>query len=173
MANMLAVKRQLREVGFTNKHWGWSGIRQLPLILDRDERIDRIITGFYSGGHALVIATNKRIMIVDKKPMSFDAQEIHYEMVTEVEHYMGIFTAKLKIHCLTTDLELTSIQKANIQTFAIYVDQRVNKIRLNMKNVTAWSQMMDAGMQTPPDKRQKQAYPTPNSYFPPNNNYRS
>lgn len=149
MANMLEVRRQLHKAGFTNKYWGWSAIRQLPLILEDDEKIERVATGVYSDGHAVVLATSKRILVLDKKIMSFRAEDIHYETVSEVEHYMGPIAAKLRIHCLSKDFEISSLKHHNIQAFAIYVDQKVNQIRLNMHNVTTWSQMLD-----PSDPRQ-------------------
>jgi len=149
MANMLEVRRQLHKAGFTNNYWGWSAIRQLPSLLDSDEVIERVATGMYVGGHAIVLATNKRMLILDKKPMSFRAEDIHYEMISEIEHYLGPLTAKLRIHCLSNDFEITSLRYSNIQSFAIYVDQKVNQTRLNMSNVNAWSQMLGQGSPGP------------------------
>ncbi len=143
MANLLEVRQQLHSAGFKNKYWGWSAIRQLPMILEADEEIERVVTGIYSDGHAVVLATNKRMIILDKKPMSFRAEDIHYEMVSEVEHYLGPLAAKLRIHCLSKSFEFSSLRHQIVQSFAIHVDQKVNQIRLNMRNVTTWSEMLD------------------------------
>ncbi len=144
MANALEVKKQIHQAGFKNNYWGWSAIRQLPMILGNDENVERIATGMYSDGHAVIVATNKRMIILDKKPMSFRAEDIHYEMVVEVEHYIGPFAAKLRIHCMSKSLEFTSLRAEAIQAFAIHVDQKINKTRLNMSNVTTWSHMLES-----------------------------
>ncbi len=144
MANTLEVRKQLHLAGFRNNYWGWSAIKQLPMILESDEMIERVVTGMYADGHAVVLATNKRILILDKKPMSFRAEDIHYEMVSEVEHYIGPMAAKLRIHCLSKSFEFTSLKADTVRMFAIHVDKKVNQTRLNMSNVQTWSQMLDA-----------------------------
>ena len=146
MANLLDVRTQLHQIGFKNKYFGWSALRQLPMILERNEIIEHVVTGVYQDGYAVIVATNKRVLILDKKPMSFRAEDIHYEMISQVEHYLGPMFAKLRIRSLSNACEFTSIHASDVQSFANHVDRRVNKIRLNMQNVRDWSQMLDSGV---------------------------
>lgn len=140
MVTMKKVVEQLNDVGFRNNFWGWSAIRQLPNILNSNEEIERVVTGFYEGGHAVLIATNQRIILLDKKIMSFRVEEVHYEMVSEVEHFVSVFFSKLKIRCLSNVIELSSVSSRQVSDFALYVDGKVNKVRLNMRT---WEKMME------------------------------
>ncbi len=65
-------------------------------------------------------------------------------MVSEVEHFLGVVSAKLQIHCLSKTVSLVSISHRNVSDFAMYVDAKVNSIRLNMRT---WEQMMEANIQ--------------------------
>ncbi len=143
------VRRQLRAAGFRNYYWGWSAIYQLPRILEEGEKVERAVSGMYADGYAVMVATNRRILFLDKKPMSFRVEDIHYETITDVEHYLGPLAAKLRIHCLgNKSFELTSFQHRNIQAFAIHADQKANQLRLNMRNVGMWSQMIETDTRT-------------------------
>jgi len=155
MANTLDVRKQLLQAGFRNKYMGWSAINQLPMILEEDEMIERAISGMYEGGYAVILATNRRILFLDKKPFSFRAEDIHYEMVSEVEHYMGPIMAKLRIHGLSKSIELSSLHHSSVQSFAIHVEKIANQMRLNMSNVNTWSQMMDDANRSEAPQRPK------------------
>ena len=141
MRELGKIIRRLREVGLTNNVWGWSEIKRLPKVLDDDEEIERAVTGFYEGGHALVLSTNKRITFLDAKIMSFRVEDIHYEMVSEVEHFIGILTARLRIHCLSRQIELRSFSQQNVADFAFHVDGRVNEMRANSRS---WRHMVES-----------------------------
>ena len=150
MANTLEVRKQLHSAGFRNRRWGWSAIHQLPMILEDGEKIERAVSGSYDDGYAVILATNRRVLFLDKKPFSFRAEDIRYEMVSEVEHYLGPVMAKLRIHCLSKSFEVKSIHHGNVQAFAIYVDQTANQARrdLNAQQM-GWSQAVTSARATP------------------------
>ena len=149
MANTLEVKKQLHSAGFRNRRWGWSAVHQLPMILEDGERIERAVTGGYDDGYVVVLATNRRVLLLDKKPFSFKAEDVRYEMVSEVEHYLGPFVAKIRIHCLSKSIEVTSVHHGNVQAFAIYVDQAANQARRGMSaGQLGWNQAMMNAQQT-------------------------
>ena len=145
MANTLEVRKQLDAAGFKNKYWGWSAIHQLPMLLEDGEVIQRCVSGLYSDGYAIMLATDRRVLFLDKKIMSFRAEDIRYEMVSEVEHYLGPVGAKLRIHCLSKSFEIKSLHHDAVQTFAIYVEQTANQYRLQAGvNNATWQQAVEA-----------------------------
>ena len=145
MANTLEVRRQLMAAGFRLKYLGWSAMHQLPMILEDGEIIQRVVSGLYDDGYAVVLATDRRVLFLDKKIMSFRAEDIRYEMVSEVEHYLGPLAAKLRIHCLSKSFEVKSLNHSSVQAFAIYVEQTANQFRLRMSGAAnTWSQMVNA-----------------------------
>lgn len=138
------LRRQIWKAGYTNSFWGWSAIAQLPGLLEDDEVIEKITSGLYDAGHAVLIATNKRMIFMDKKVMSFRVEDIHYQMISEVEHRTGFIMAKLRIRCLSNEINLSSLSQKTVREFARYVDTKVNNMRLNMRS---WDEILESANQ--------------------------
>lgn len=147
MANALEVRRQLAEAGFRNKRLGWSAVNQLPMLLEDGETIKRVASGTYADGYVVAVATDRRILFLDKKMMSFRVEDIHYEMVSDVEHYLGPFMGVLRIYCVNRSFEVKSMHHTHIQGFALYVEQRAYDTRQNLSNANTWTQMLDEANQ--------------------------
>ena len=113
------------------------------MILEQGEVIERAASGYYDDGYAVVLATNRRVLFLDKKLMSFRAEDLHYEMISEVEHYLGPMVAVLRVHGLSKPIVLKSLHHSNIQAFAIHVEQKSSDIRFNMQNVQTWANLME------------------------------
>jgi hypothetical protein len=132
------LTRQIRLAGFHNTLIGWSAIRQLPVLLDDNEVIQRVVSGLYEGGHGVLVATDKRMIFLDKKIMSCRIEDVHYDMVSDVEHFLGILTARIKVHCISGTIELTSLSHHQVRAMAVFVDARINELR---QSRAIWAQM--------------------------------
>ena len=133
MVSMSNIKNQLRAAGFRNKFWGWSAIQQLPAILDDDERIMRVASGMYEGGHAIILATNRRLLFMDKKPISFVVEDIPYDMVAEVQFRLNPFDATLTIYCHSKKIHIKSLSHARVRMFALHVEGQVKEVKRAMQ----------------------------------------
>ena len=58
--------------------------RYLPSIIHIDEHVEGIVFGYQEVGFAMLIATDKRIIFLDKKPMFVNEDEVTYNVVSGV-----------------------------------------------------------------------------------------
>ena len=71
MVSAESVNEQLKKVGFNiNALANKAELRELPNIILPDEEIFECTNGYYEGGFALLVATNIRVLLVDKKPLN-------------------------------------------------------------------------------------------------------
>lgn len=132
MVSMVDIKQQLKATGFSNKFWGWSAIRELPSILGNDEVIQQAMSGTYEGGHALLIATNRRMLFLDKKPLSFVVEDVPYDMISEVEYTVNLFNTKIMVHCISKNISVNTINGSCARKFVNYVENRVAHLRAHV-----------------------------------------
>ena len=134
MVSMLDIKQQLRACGFSNVLWGSSAIRELPNILANDEVIQQAMSGTYDAGHALLIATNRRLLFLDKKPFSFVVEDVPYDMISEVEYTVNLLNTKVNIHCISKDIGIATFNGASARRFVNYVEDRVAHLRAHVND---------------------------------------
>ena len=146
MVSMSTIRAQLKAAGFKNKWLGWSAIRELPAILTENEIVHRVASGTYPGGHAVMIATNRRILFLDKKPISFIVEDVPYDVISEVEYHINPFNANLTIHCPDKMLTINGISQSQIRLFAVFVQNQINEIRANVQH---WQRMMNRSPDVP------------------------
>src|ERR1700690_4438056 len=71
MVSKKSVVEQLKKIGFKHEAWGRGEVRELHNILIPDEEIVECVNGIYEGGFALLVATNVRVLLIDKKPLNY------------------------------------------------------------------------------------------------------
>ena len=98
MVTMDSLEAQLKKVDFNSNGWGRSEARELVNILHDDEEIYDLVNGYYEAGFALLVATDSRVMIVDKKPLNYlTVEEVRYDMIAEIDYSHRLLTAHVNI----------------------------------------------------------------------------
>jgi hypothetical protein len=92
------VLEQLRAIGFTNWFFGRQEVNELSKILNDGEIIEHCAFGMYEDGPALLVATNNRLLLVDKRPFFLNLEDLRYEMINEVDFAGRFFDAVVKLH---------------------------------------------------------------------------
>ena len=59
--------------------------RYLPHIIHDDEHIMGVVYGQYSGGSAMLIATDHRVIFLDRKPLFTTMDELTYDVVSGIK----------------------------------------------------------------------------------------
>ena len=100
------IMNELRTCGFTT--WGliYAECRVLPSLLHEDEHIDAAMHGRGADGRALFVATDQRLLYIDKKLLFLNIEEISYDMVIGESYHQGALSATLIIHTRTGDYTL-------------------------------------------------------------------
>lgn len=129
MIDLFKVDRQLAKVGLKNKFFGRPEVRELCHILTPNEVIRHAVMGHYDGGFALIVATDHRVLLVDKKVWFLTMEDIRYDMVAEVDFCSRLLDATISIVTFNKTLVFNSWHKLSLRQLAKFVQQRVTEIR--------------------------------------------
>lgn len=118
MVSKESVNTQLKRLGFKRHGWGKSEVNELANILLPDEEIYECVNGLYEGGFALLLATDVRVLLVDKKPLNYlTVEDLRFDMINEIDYSHRLIGARIAISAGNKNL-----------TFHSYNQQRLRKL---------------------------------------------
>lgn len=123
------IERQLKSIGCNYTIWGSTEIAELPKMLMDGEQIVQAVNGYYEGGFGLLVATDLRVLIVDKKPFTMNVEDLRYEMITEVTYGARFITATMHISLPTRTVYFSSWSMERLHKAMRYVQQHVTDAR--------------------------------------------
>jgi hypothetical protein len=118
------VKQELRTAGLS-----WYGTlmmesRFLPRMIRAHENIKAISYGWQPAGVVMLVATDRRIIFLDKKPFYLRDDEVGYDSVRGVSLYQAGFTSTVVLHTQVQDFIIRTFNKSSVQKFIDYVEMR-------------------------------------------------
>lgn len=126
MISKQAVEEQLKRIGCNFRFWGRSEINELGRILMEDEVIAQCVNGEYSNGFAMLVATNHRLLLVDKKPLLYlTVEDVRYDMITEFNYNHRMMNAAINIYTANKTLAFTSWNQHRLRKLMEYAQARV------------------------------------------------
>jgi hypothetical protein len=129
MVSLDYVEDQLKTVGCNFKFFGRPEIRELRNILVQGEVIAQAVLGRYDNGTALLVVTNYRILLIDKKPMFLTLEDIRFDMVSEIDYSAQLLEGTIRIQTPNRVLRFTGWNHGRLRTVLNHVQQRVTDIR--------------------------------------------
>ncbi len=129
MVDSNTVQKQLRAIGADQLFWGKLELAELPKILIRGEIIEHVQHGHYSGGFATLVATNHRLLLVDKKPFFLTVIDLRYDMVAEVDYGHQFMGATIHVQSFNKDFKFQSYNKSNLREMTGFIQNKVMEMR--------------------------------------------
>ena len=129
MVNSVEVNRQLKQIGADFRYWGRGEASELSQILLPQEMMQVAVMGRYAGGFAMLVASDQRLLLIDKKPLYLTLEDIRYDMVAEVDYRHQLIDATVNICTLNKELRFTSTKKPTLRMLTSFIQQRVGEIR--------------------------------------------
>ncbi len=98
MVSLKSVHDQLKRLHFNVRAWGKAEVAELPKILLDDEEIYEAVNGIYEGGFALLVATNFRVLLIDKKPLNYlTVEDLRFDMINEIDYSHRMMGAQIVV----------------------------------------------------------------------------
>src|SRR3990172_4577729 len=97
MKSQNEVDLKINKLGIKNRFWGRPEIRELQHILTDEEVITNAVNGHYEGGFALLLSTDQRLLLVDKKLWFLSMEDIRYDMVSEVDYCARLLDSTISV----------------------------------------------------------------------------
>ena len=130
MVSRDAVEEQLKRIGCNFRFWGRSEVNELGRILMEDEVIAECVNGEYANGFAMLVVTNHRLLLVDKKPLLYlTVEDYRYEMITEFNYNHRLINATVNIYTANKTLTFTSWNQHRLRKLLEYIQARVLEMR--------------------------------------------
>lgn len=101
-------------------------IKELPSILHPDEKIENAVRCFYNSGKALAVATNKRLVLVDKGLFSMKVEDFPYDKISSVEFEGGLLTRKVKVFVTGNKAEFDFAEKSIATMFSEFLRMKIS-----------------------------------------------
>lgn len=120
----LRVRQALLDVGI-----GKLGVlsqegRYLPKIVHTDETIGGAVYGWSNGESVLLVATNKRLIFLDKKPLFVHEDEISFDVVSGISFSHAGVGSVVTLHTRIKDYVIRTYNQKSLTTFVDYIESR-------------------------------------------------
>jgi Bacterial PH domain len=130
MVSPQEIETQLDKIGFNYKGWGRTEVKELQNIILPDEEIYEIVNGIYEGGFALILATNLRVLLVDKKPLNYlTVEDLRFDMINELDYNHRLIGAYISISAGNKNLKFTSINQPRLRKLIGHVQRRMAEVK--------------------------------------------
>lgn len=119
------VWRELRQQGMSTVAIRTEEGRYLPHIIHADEHVAGVAYGWSRGNFVLLVATDRRVIYLDKKPLFIDQDEVTYNVVSGVNFGTVGLGATVVLHTRVKDYRLFTLNVAAARKFVDYIEARV------------------------------------------------
>lgn len=119
------VRTQLRAVGASSYQLAKQEIVELAKLLGHSENIQAFMYGFYDAGYGMLVATNRRILFIDKRFYNLKVEDIPYAVVNSVEYHLGFFFGTAKLYTRAQNFYFWWVKKRDLLNFCEYVDGKM------------------------------------------------
>jgi hypothetical protein len=127
MPTLEEIKSQLSHLDGVSKLLGRKEIKELPNILWEDERLEKLVQGFYVKGNGILVATNKRLIFIDKGLIyGLRVEDFPYDKISSIQYSTGMLLGKITIFTSGNKADIDQIDKNQVKQFAEYVRARIS-----------------------------------------------
>ena len=99
--------------------------RALANILNKDEEIQACIQGLFSEGIGIIVATNSRLLIVNKSFLWTRIEDESYAMINSILYKRGLVLGKLELSTRSHNYTFNVFKNDPIEPFMSYVDSKM------------------------------------------------
>lgn len=100
------------------------GIRFLPKVIHPFEHIQAVVYGRNDSGSVMLIATDTRIIYLDKKPLFVNYDEITYDVVAGVTFGHAGISSTVTLHTRMGDYKIRTLNSDCASKFVNYIEWR-------------------------------------------------
>lgn len=127
MPTLNEIQAQIKNLGGFETFLGRKEIKELPSILQEDEKVENIIQGTYNNGNGILVATNRRLVFVDKGFLfGLKVEDFPYDKISSIQYETGILMGKLTIFTSGNKAIIDNVIKAKVRVFGDSVRAKIS-----------------------------------------------
>ena len=136
MVHISIIEARLSQLGFRASRWFRPEINELQHILVDNERIEECVQGRYFGGFALLVATDHRLLLIDKKIPYLSVEDIRYDMISAINYSSQWANATITISTFNKEHRFSSWKyRHSLRKLTNYAQKRVIELRQGPQEV--------------------------------------
>lgn len=116
------VRDQLVAAGVSRLAFNSLEGKYLPFVIHEDEHIGGAVYGRCADGFAMLVATDRRVIYLDKKPFFVNEDEITYDVVSGVSLSSGGIGTTVSLHTRIKDFVMHSLNEVAARNFVEYIE---------------------------------------------------
>ncbi|HET7528925.1 MAG TPA: PH domain-containing protein [Candidatus Saccharimonadales bacterium] len=130
MVHPSIIEARLGELRFKASRWFQAEINELQHILMDHEKIIALACGRYFGSFALLVATDQRLLLIDKRVFFMNYEDTRYDMISEIDFNSQFYSATLTVFTVNKTHRFTSVKhRQQLRDITNYVQKRVAQLR--------------------------------------------
>lgn len=118
------IKQELLAAGVTKYGFLKNEARHLHEVIHIDEHIQGVAYGRYNVGSAMLVATDKRVLFFDKKPLFRTVDEITYDVISGINVSKQGPISNIVLHTRIGDYSLRYTNYSSAVKFRHYIEAR-------------------------------------------------
>ncbi len=118
-------QQPVRRVNFFNK----LELEELPNVLMSGEEVLGVISGMYTAGTAILCVTTKRLLLIDKKLIRLNFEDIRFEAISEVNYSSQLMLASVQFFFGGRVLKFRSWYRHELRELAQFVQNKMFEAR--------------------------------------------
>jgi hypothetical protein len=128
------IINELKGLGVTKYGLMRSEVNELPLILHDDEHLKGVVYGRHDDGFAILVATDRRVMFIDKKPFFVKADEVTYDLVGGVSRSKVWLFEIVTLHTRIGDYKIRTMNFVSARHFIDFIEHRCLEHKLKRED---------------------------------------
>ena len=162
IANRLNGQRKRLNIQF--KVFGRAEVRELRRLLKKGELVQHCVYGYYHGGFGILVATNYRILLVDKRLFYLILEDISYQNVRSIELSSQLLQGTLYIHTGLRKIVFKRSNDLRLKEIRNFISDRVDETQESKvtSNIVRSAMRSYLSREAQPEHQaiMKHAYPT-------------
>lgn len=131
------INSQIKNLGGIESFLGRREIKELPNILWHDEIVENIVQGMYNNANGILVATNRRLIFVDKGFLfGLKVEDFALDKISSIQYETGLLTGKLTIFTSGNKAVINNIAKNKVRTFGDFVRAKISTPKPNYTETT-------------------------------------
>ena len=119
---------KLQQIDHKFRMFGRTEFKHLRRILDPGEKITQSVYGHYQGGSGLLAATDKRVILIDKRPFYLYVEDHSYDSVSSVDFVSRMLQGVLYFQAGAKRIIFTSVYDARLLNLQTYVQGKITTV---------------------------------------------
>ena len=102
-------------------------IKELPSVLWDGELPMHVVDGRYNDGFGILVATDRRLVFVDKGLFSLKVEDFPYDRILSVEAKTGMVMGQLTVHTAGGKEEIQHVTKDRVHPLAEWIRVKIRE----------------------------------------------